>query len=407
MRRNATCLAARHRLSFIDTLRWEQALCLAAALIVLPPMATPTRTLKVRCPTWDHVEAFYTRKLQDRNVLSIRVPFQPECGVAITVALELPNADVLAIDGAVTSARAATGGGRATVAIELLDFDALRSRLTELVSQARASAVRQPSTSPVRQPPVEPPPPEPSDAPVDEPLAPPWVPTLADVPIAQRGVFAALESTLVAMREAAAHEVLEVVWDAGVDEVRRAYLAMSRRYHPDVLGRYRSAAIRHLAQEVFIYVNRAYDRMRDAAVARGCAIAAGPALLPHDGWLAGWGDLDSDIAGQRPSAAERSSELDVQSLTARARQSFDSGDYAAAQEALAAALHADPRDRSLRALYHASVGYAALASGNTARASTQLEAAVAHDGGCEPALQGLERLRREHPHRRRREQGDS
>ena len=59
------------------------------------------RTLHVRCTTWEQVEVFYTRKLRQGSVLSMKVPFAEDVGAAITLGLELPNGLVIAIDGKV------------------------------------------------------------------------------------------------------------------------------------------------------------------------------------------------------------------------------------------------------------------------------------------------------------------
>jgi hypothetical protein len=141
-----------------------------------------------------------------------------------------------------------------------------------------------------------PPPPLPIDAPVDELIEPPVMPTADQVPDRARPVFEQLSRELGRLREAPAHDVLGVKWDADAVAIRRAYFAATKRLHPDALARHRSAAIQQLACEVFIHINRAYDRMRDAAVARGGAIAAGPDLLPHSGWMAGLEDLGEVIA---------------------------------------------------------------------------------------------------------------
>jgi hypothetical protein len=142
----------------------------------------------------------------------------------------------------------------------------------------------------------EPPPPLPIDAPVDELVEPPVMPTADQVPDRARPVFDQLSRELARLRDAPSHDVLGVKWDADAAAIRRAYFAATKRLHPDALARHRSAAIQQLASEVFIHVNRAYDRMRDTAVARGDAIAAGPDLLPHSGWMAGLEDLSEGVA---------------------------------------------------------------------------------------------------------------
>ena len=55
------------------------------------------RTIKVRCTTWDQVEAFYTQKLKG-DTLVVKMPVQPMIGDGVTVALGLPSGLIFAID---------------------------------------------------------------------------------------------------------------------------------------------------------------------------------------------------------------------------------------------------------------------------------------------------------------------
>ena len=268
-------------------------------------------TLKVKCPTWDHVENFYARKVKAGGALSARVPFHPRVGEIITLALELPDELVIAIDGEVLEAAPAPDGKKSAVRMRLFGLtDAVRGRLEALVADAR----RQRSQSgplPVAAEELSPPtlpPALPIDAPVDELVEPVEIPAAADVPEAVRPVFEQLAEELRAMKEAAAHEVLGVAWDAGVEEIRAAYVALGRRLHPDVFARHRSPEVHLIAIELFIHINRAYDRMRDAAVASGSAIAPGPALLPHRGWMAEFDDIGTQAkpGGTLPRTHSRS-----------------------------------------------------------------------------------------------------
>ncbi len=322
------------------------------------------RSLVLKCPTWDHVESFYARKVKEGGELSARVPFQPDPGEIITLALELPDELVMAIDAEVEQSVPASDGKKSAVRLRVVGLtSSVRRQLETLVAQARrereASAGATSSASPAAAPDQRntvrhkapdqrntvrhkapdqgntvrhkasdqrntvrhkapdqrttvrhkssgetiPPPPNPIDAPVDELIEPPVLPSIDDVPAGARPLFESLKAELQRMREASAHEVLGVRWDAGASDIRRAYFELSKRLHPDAFARHRSPAIQQLSREVFIHVNRAYDRMRDAAVASGSAIAAGPDLLPHRGWLAPFEDLGEGAAAQGPLAA--------------------------------------------------------------------------------------------------------
>ena len=429
----------------------------------MKPRQHPSLVLK--CSTWDHVEAFYTRKVKEGGVLSARVPFHPAPGEVITLALELPDQLVIAIDAEVEEAVPAPDGKKSAVRLRTIGLTRqVRGRLEALVAEARRERDegrpgrrRSPSSSP---PPargaapaeVGPPPPLPTDAPVDELVEPLPAPSADQVVEQDREVFRELERELRRMREVAAHEVLDVRWDATVDEIRRGYFALTRRLHPDVLARYRSPAIQQMAAEVFIQINRAYDRMRDAAVAGGGAIAAGPDLLPHRGWLAGFDDLGDarrspapglaagtpagigppptafgddglfdDVGAATPPAqiggmadparSRATSESDaghraagttarpVGEMMIEARALMADGAWGLAREILAESLRRDPRNRSGRALYHLASAEALLVAGKPVEARTQLEVALAHDPGLEEARAAMERMRQDNPRR--------
>lgn len=458
-----------------------------------PQKPRAPHTLKVKCPSWDHVEAFYDRKLRGRNQLSMRVPFLVDTGAQLVLALELPNEMVMAIDGEVTSAEPAADNKRSAIQLTLHGMThEVRERLKALVADGRgghAIGDREPAAESSQ--PAEPPVPMPADAPVDEPVEPPRVPRLEDVEAAEKEVFVALDADLRRMREGAAHEVLGVKWDAEVDEIRRGYFGLTKRYHPDIFSKYQSRAIRHLAQEVFIHVNKAYDRMRDAAVAAGAAIVAGPALLPHDGWLASFDDIGEEpktplpgplpahqssgqirlprAPSQPPVAAPASApafedapapvpapapapapasedapafeepdaapsvrfsgghspeaplsadslfgDMDLGSrpdmtlpatpssldqsaaMMAEGGDLLDRGSSQEAQDLLAEALRLDPRNRSLRALYHVASGKVLLEKGEPVQATAQFEAALAHDRDCDRAQHAIDELRKTH-----------
>jgi hypothetical protein len=411
----------------------------------------------IKCPTWDHVEAFHALDLAPGGGLVVRLPFHPRPGEPIALSVELPDQEIVAIDAEVIEASPASDGKRSAVRLHLVGpfgpFDriatlvaASRGNVADPAPRAEGSRTR-PGPPPPEEPPrgqapsldpgargpapsldpgargpapsldpgargqapspslspgldrATPPPPLPVDAPVDERIEPPPLPTIDRVEPAGRAMFEELERELGLMRGAPAYQVLGVGWDADVVDIRRAYFALTRRLHPDAVARHRSAAIQQMATEVFVLVNRAYDRMRDAAVASGRAIAAGPDLLPHLGWLASLEDLgdptasgsdspislatDQEAAG--PGSGLAGAGADARSLIAR-------GDWTGARQALLASLQRDPRDRNARALYHLASAEALLAEGKPVEARTQLEVALAHEPRLEEALAAMERI---------------
>ena len=81
------------------------------------------RTLHVRCPTWDQVEHFHSRKLRKGKLLSMKVPFPAAVGSAVTLGLELPNGVTIAIDGNVHKSSPIEGeSGKTWIELELVGF---------------------------------------------------------------------------------------------------------------------------------------------------------------------------------------------------------------------------------------------------------------------------------------------
>jgi curved DNA-binding protein CbpA len=381
------------------------------------------------------------------------VPFTPVNGSAITIALDLPDGLKILIPGEVEAVKQAPDGRKSAIRMILQGLDgAMRARLERAVEVGLANSA-DPEPQAARRSrgthtedglPL----PIPADVPIDELVPLIAIPSSDEVPEESRAQYKLLEDTLKALREKAAHDVLGVEWDADVATVRLAYFGLVKKYHPDVMARHASPEISLLSSELFIYINKAYDRLRDSAVAAGKAIAAGPALLPHDGWLADFDDLgplasdttirkplrwDSEVRaqaaklgeinkGDRPQVkvaepkkdalAEQelfndarithtssnslvhdaamadesvAEEMDVDSIIEESTSLLDKKEYDEARELLAKLLQDHPRNRTARALYHVSYGHTLLARKKAAEAQTQFEVALKHDPSCRQA----------------------
>lgn len=411
----------------------------------------------MKCPTWDHVEKFYAHKLRNGNRLSVRVPFNLDQGDPLNIALELPNEMVIVIDGRVERCKPAADGKRAALDLYLSGMtDELRGRLETLVGKARGDI---PTSGEVAIETVDAdglPVAQPADAPVDELIEPSALPRCADLSGDEAQVCAELEAELQRIRDSAAHEVLNVAWDADVAAIREGYFALTKEFHPDAYARYQSPAVLTLAQEIFIHVNKAYDRMRDTVVASGAAIAAGPALLPHDGWLTQFDDIGTEggedrralapptppskqlmeLVKQRrankaapasksakgpvvnfdgdapPSDAALGNSLfgdmnltedsgprdlsipeeRLEELVAQGRGQLLSEQYEKAQQTFTQALQLAPRERGIRALYHLAKAKPLIDSKQVVQAVAQLKAAISHAPKLYEARQLLDEL---------------
>jgi DnaJ-domain-containing protein 1 len=349
------------------------------------------RTLHVRCNTWEQVEVFYTRKLRRGKLLSMKVPFQTEVGAEVTLGLELPNQVVIAIDGSVQKASQIEGDAKTWIEVELVGFtEEVLQRIKQMASGMEPPPAPQPIAAP-----------EPRTQPVQD-----------ELPGDERALFQHLTGELRRMRQLAVHEVLGVERDADPDAVRQGWMTLIRRMHPDLVARHHAPAITHLAEELTILTNRAYDRLRSALVAEGRATTVGSALNPPAGWLVGFEDISSSGASPRgiargaasgtaapaakvaSSAPQTSTAQGGEAFELRARAMLGDGDAPNAQEVLAAALCVYPRSRPLRSLYYVASAMAALEKGELMLATSQLETALAHHEHCVEAAQILEHVRK-------------
>jgi hypothetical protein len=378
------------------------------------------RTLHVRCTTWEQVEVFHTRKLRRGKLLSMRVPFRAEPGAEVTLNLELPNQVIIVIDGIVLKASpvepdgkgdakpdgkgdgkaARADAGKTWLEVELIGFT------EDVVARIRRMAAG-------------------GDADAEAPPLPPTprtrttgtLPALAgdELPADERALFAQLTAELRRLRSLAVHEILGVPRDSDAEQIRLGWMDLIRRHHPDLVARRNAPAITHLAEEITILINRAYDRLRVALVAEGRASSVGPALTPPPGWLVGFEDISSTGSilrsklaqtlqnGGAPAQVEpvvrstppsTASPEGGEAFEIRARAMLGDGDAANAQEVLAAALCVYPRSRPLRSLYYVASAISALGKGEVMLATSQLETALAHHEDCAEAAAILELLRR-------------
>ncbi|MGE5187372.1 MAG: J domain-containing protein [Acidobacteriota bacterium] len=348
----------------------------------------------MRCATWEQVDTFLTRKLRKGRLLSMKVPFAAQQGITVTLGLELPNQLVLAIDGTVQRA-SAVESERTWIEIELTGLT--EDVLAKIRRMTAAGGDEEPETDPQILP----------AAPARKSLA-----SLADdLPGDERELFQHLSSELRRLRQVAVHEVLGVARDAGPEEVRAAWKNLVRRNHPDLVARRSAPAISHLAEELTILANRAYDRLRAALVAEGRAAAAGPSVASPPGWLVGFEDIQSGDRSPAPKPPARPTPAPPAAKPAaatptsadgnggeafeqRARAMLGQGDAATAREVLAAALVVYPRSKPLRSLYYVATALAALEAGEVMLAQSQLETALAHHDQCTEAALLLDHIRR-------------
>jgi DnaJ-domain-containing protein 1 len=355
------------------------------------------RTLHVRCTTWEQVELFVTRKLRKGRFLSMKVPFAAKLGTPVTLGLELPNQLVIAIEGVVQRASAVEGDAAKTwIEVELVGLT------DDVLARIRAMARGE-----------EPEPEEPEEYTLEADEPQPAAPVRRsqvmesvgnDLPMDERELFLHLSGELRRLRQAAVHEVLGVARNADAEQVRAAWKSLIRRQHPDLVAQRDAPAITHLAEELTILANRAYDRLRAALVAEGRGATAGPTVAAPPGWLVGFDDIQSDRTpaprpkkdpiAAKPAHAPGHEPSGSDAFELRARAMLAQGDASTAREVLAAALVVYPRSKPLRSLYYVATALAALQNGEVMLAQSQLETALAHHDQCVEAAQMLDHIKK-------------
>jgi len=363
---------------------------------------TAARTLHVRCSTWEQVDVFTTRKLRKGKLLSMKVPFETSAGTQITLGLELPNQLVVAIDGIVQRASPIAvepgkveSSARTWIEIELTGLtDDVMARIRTMASEEADQHTPQLGLTP--------------------PIRRKTAPVVDDLPADERALFQHLSGELRRLRVAAVHDVLGVPSDADAAQVRTSWKNLVRRHHPDLVARRNAPAISHLAEELTILSNRAYDRLRAALVAEGRGTIVGPTLSAPAGWLVGFDDIASGDGSVSPRASQprlqhipdatpkpRTSPTlppaNIQGGEAfeqRARVMLGQGQAHEAREVLAAALVVYPRSKSLRSLYYVATAMVALQDNEVMLAIAQLENALAHHESCVEAANLLDHVKK-------------
>jgi DNA-binding response OmpR family regulator/TolA-binding protein len=130
---------------------------------------------------------------------------------------------------------------------------------------------------------VPPPPPQPHTTPPrkstqgkkNQPQVTPWsgslLPELSEVTSLprlssdERDLREQLGAKLSAMRRADFFEVLGVQRKAGREDIKRAYFALAKEYHPDKHSMSKSAEVRELAQQMYDLISAAHDTLADPA----------------------------------------------------------------------------------------------------------------------------------------------
>jgi len=291
------------------------------------PLARP---VKIRCKSWDKVQTLYTRDIS-RGGMFLRTTKAIEQGTPLRIVLTLPDERVLELEAEVARVVTAADADKRGpgMGIRFLDVDAKRQQLEDILaslptSKAKLDLGEEPSTL---RPPTQPP----------AIVKPSTAPTAAD----EVKVLAELRKTLASSMAQSPVARLGVPDGSDLTAVRKGWLVMAKRYHPDHFRRYAATDIHETASELFYVLRMTYEKLRQ-----------------HLGNAASQTSAPSRTGG--PSAAQ-----------------------------LERAVAQDPNNGSLRARYHVAAGHEALAGGDRAGARQHFESALVFDKQCHEAIEAL------------------
>ncbi len=273
--------------------------------------------MRVRCRTWSEFRTFYTRDIS-RGGVFLRTTTPPPVGTSVRISLALPDQRAVELRATVVHVvPPGTPEETAGMGLRFLDLtDEQRARIDQLLSVASAAE------------------------------------GTADHHQLRRELLQELSR----LREASAHMALRVPPDADPDLVRKAYLHLAKRSHPDLYCRFPGDGIQNAASEIFFLIRRAYERMRDS---------------------------------RAHTATAATTTVDAAAAVARARCAWQASDYATAVAWMRRAVDIAPKNPYMRAAYHAASGAAARAAGNPSVARKHFESALVFDRGCKVALAAL------------------
>lgn len=199
-------------------------------------MAAQPLAVKLRCTSWGQVATLHERDLS-RGKLYLRTGAVVTLGRDVRIEIVLPSGTVAHIEGRVEQIVApgeATGPGMHLVLTKLPPSSMY------LIESALLAAAAPPA--------------------VDDNVFVDEVQTAA----AERELLNALEEELRALRAMNPFQILGVSYECDDAAVRTAFLALSKKYHPDRFARFETERGRALAAELFVTIRDAYRRVVDA-----------------------------------------------------------------------------------------------------------------------------------------------
>ena len=214
-------------------------------------------TVNLRCASWRQLDNIHQRDLK-RSAFFMRASKKPPIGTPIRIILSLPSSSTVVLNGTVSEHVPEGGlGGRGPgidIKLEEIPQSAMwliETALESMHTRAKERAATEPSVGV----PPEPPPDEQTSPNLD------GTQQIAEV---EDDLVAALRHEHESLKRFNAFQILGVGYGATDADVREAFGALSKRYHPDRFAQYHSGNALQMASEIFLYVRNAYQKLSNA-----------------------------------------------------------------------------------------------------------------------------------------------
>ena len=357
-------------------------------------------SVKLACKSWQQVSGIYSRDLS-RGAFFLKSRKPPEKGTAIRITLVLPSGSSIDLRGQI---QAIYGDGEFDGRGPGIDIslEPIAQSVMWLLESALTSAGLGPAHGTA---------PEAAELPALPSLeeGDEWI-------TAESDLVQALWQELTTMSKMNPFQLLGLPTTSNDSDIRTAFGALSKRYHPDRFARYESFEIRELANEVFMLLRDAYRDVADAAsrkkllqklnpqpihstpsTNRPKPITEKPRVEPkvHNSPTARPGDTVRAVA-PAPKGGNG-----VDDRLASALAILDSGDFGKALRLLQVEARKDGPCTEAKAAVEVAEGKIALESGDRMEAAQRFETALDIDPSNERAAQEIAEMRRQATSQRR------
>lgn len=236
-------------------------------------MASAPLTIKLRITSWKQLAVIYKRDLT-RSAVFLRSKKPPPLGTKVRINLTLPSETLIVLAGIVHRHIPAAGLGGRGPGVDI-KLNHIPQSAMWLIESALASAKVESSTAAPanttqaerqrRAPPTHISREAGSGTSNDDDVGESALEEGDALVDAEEELIAALARELESLRKLNPFQVLNIKYDSNDDQVRAAFGALTKKYHPDRFARFQSNDARMYASEIFILIRDAYRRLGDSA----------------------------------------------------------------------------------------------------------------------------------------------